>query len=389
MNTEELVRLITQQVLQNFPGATACAGCSGGCAGMCAQQCPDDCRVVVSAGADRLSAPLGIRQIAPDLAAMIDHTLLKPDATADQVMQLCQEARQYQFASVCLNPSWVALAARELRGSNVPVCTVVGFPLGATMPEVKAFEAQRCIADGAREVDMVINIGALKSRDYRLVAHDISAVVQAAHSCNVLVKVIIETALLSDEEKVEACALAQAAGAAQAIGRCRQGNQCCSTPGIDHFTGIADDRSRRSDPSRVAVAFFAKTGSSSLQELQFLLLVLPGVRIRQRRLGPCDAGPVLGLLRVQRDQVVQAGGNVLLCLDRLDRTLRDADRAVDAFIGVDDEHVRTFPEAIHRTDVHAVGVLAANAGFKDDVRHGDRQVGQRSGHFTREWPTAS
>ena len=213
MNTEELVRLITQQVLQNFSGATACAGCSGGCAGMCAQQCPDDCRVVVSAGADRLSAPLGIRQIAPDLAAMIDHTLLKPDATADQVMQLCQEARQYQFASVCLNPSWVALAARELRGSNVPVCTVVGFPLGATMPEVKAFEAQRCIADGAREVDMVINIGALKSRDYRLVAHDISAVVQAAHSCNVLVKVIIETALLSDEEKVEACALAQAAGA--------------------------------------------------------------------------------------------------------------------------------------------------------------------------------
>ena len=177
MNTEELVRLITQQVLQNFSGATACAGCSGGCAGMCAQQCPDDCRVVVSAGADRLSAPLGIRQIAPDLAAMIDHTLLKPDATADQVMQLCQEARQYQFASVCLNPSWVALAARELRGSSVPVCTVVGFPLGATMPEVKAFEAQRCIADGAREVDMVINIGALKSRDYRLVAHDISAVV--------------------------------------------------------------------------------------------------------------------------------------------------------------------------------------------------------------------
>ena len=213
MNTEELVRLITQQVLQNFSGAAACTGCSGGCAGMCAQQCPDDCRVVVSAGADRLSAPLGIRQIAPDLAAMIDHTLLKPDATADQVMQLCQEARQYQFASVCLNPSWVALAARELRRSNVPVCTVVGFPLGATMPEVKAFEAQRCIADGAREVDMVINIGALKSRDYRLVAHDISAVVQAAHSCNVLVKVIIETALLSDEEKVEACALAQAAGA--------------------------------------------------------------------------------------------------------------------------------------------------------------------------------
>jgi len=216
VNTEELVRLITQQVLQNLSGSTGaaiCAGCGESCAGMCVQQCPDDCRAVVSAGAERLSAPLGIRQVSADLGALIDHTLLKPDATAEQVVQLCLEARQYQFASVCLNPSWVALAARELRGSKVPVCTVVGFPLGATLPEVKAFETQRCIADGAREIDMVINIGALKSRDYRLVAHDISAVVQAAHSCNVLVKVIIETSLLTDEEKVEACALAQAAGA--------------------------------------------------------------------------------------------------------------------------------------------------------------------------------
>lgn len=216
MNTDELVRLITQQVLFNLAGSagsTTCAGCGANCEGMCVQHCPDDCRAVVSAGADRLSAPLGIRQVASDLGAMIDHTLLKPDATAEQVVQLCLEARQYQFASVCLNPCWVALAARELHGSSVPVCTVVGFPLGATLPEVKAFETQRCIADGAREVDMVINIGALKSRDYRLVAHDISAVVQAAHSCHVLVKVIIETSLLTDEEKVEACALAQAAGA--------------------------------------------------------------------------------------------------------------------------------------------------------------------------------
>jgi len=216
VNTEELVRLITEQVLRNVSGSmgsAGCAGCGANCEGMCVQQCPDDCRAVVSAGADRLSAPLGIRQVASDLGAMIDHTLLKPDATAEQVVQLCLEARQYQFASVCLNPCWVALAAHELHGSSVPVCTVVGFPLGATLPEVKAFEAQRCIADGAREVDMVINIGALKSRDYRLVAHDISAVVQAAHSCRVLVKVIIETSLLTDEEKVEACALAQAAGA--------------------------------------------------------------------------------------------------------------------------------------------------------------------------------
>ncbi len=213
MNTEELVRLITAQVLHNLSGGAACAGCSGGCAGLCVQQCPDDCRIVVGAGADRLSAHPGIRHIAPDLAGMIDHTLLKPEATAEQVTQLCHEARQHRFASVCINPSWVALAAQELRGSQVPVCTVVGFPLGATLPEVKAFETQRCLADGAREIDMVINIGALKSRNYRLAAQDVSAVVQAAHGCQALVKVIIETALLTDEEKIEACALAQAAGA--------------------------------------------------------------------------------------------------------------------------------------------------------------------------------
>ncbi|MCX7669712.1 MAG: deoxyribose-phosphate aldolase, partial [Anaerolineae bacterium] len=141
------------------------------------------------------------------------HTLLKPEATADQIVKLCAEARENGFATVCVNPTWVALAAQELRGSPVKVCTVVGFPLGATLPEVKAFETERAIALGASEIDMVQNIGALKSRDYKLVADDIAAVVRVAHARQASVKVIIETALLTDDEKIESCVIAQAAGA--------------------------------------------------------------------------------------------------------------------------------------------------------------------------------
>jgi deoxyribose-phosphate aldolase len=150
---------------------------------------------------------------ASDMASKIDHTLLKPQATEDQFRQLCAEARQYHFATVCVNPAWVPLCAELLRGSPVKVCTVVGFPLGATLPDVKAFEAQRCIVLGAAEVDMVINIGALKSRQYDVVQADIAAVVNAAHALGGSVKVIIETAYLTDEEKARACTLAQAAGA--------------------------------------------------------------------------------------------------------------------------------------------------------------------------------
>ncbi|MDW8318067.1 MAG: deoxyribose-phosphate aldolase [Anaerolineae bacterium] len=151
--------------------------------------------------------------MAADLARMIDHTLLKPEATADQIVKLCAEARENGFATVCVNPTWVALAAQELRGSPVKVCTVVGFPLGATLPEVKAFETERAIALGASEIDMVQNIGALKSRDYKRVADDIAAVVRVAHARQASVKVIIETALLTDDEKIESCVIAQAAGA--------------------------------------------------------------------------------------------------------------------------------------------------------------------------------
>lgn len=147
------------------------------------------------------------------LAALIDHTLLKPEATAAQIEALCAEARQYGFASVCVNPAYVRLAARRLRRSGVAVCTVAGFPLGATLPEVKAFEAGRALALGASEIDMVLNIGALKDGDHALVARDIRAVVKVAHAAGALVKVILETCLLTDDEKSAACHLAQKARA--------------------------------------------------------------------------------------------------------------------------------------------------------------------------------
>ncbi len=212
-NHAELIAQITEHVLQLLDQGDGCEACGHGCAGLCVQTCPDDCRALVRVGAARLSTVPGIQGVAPDLASMIDHTLLKPEATAEQIVKLCQEARQHHFASVCINPAWVPLAADELRGSRVAVCTVVGFPLGATLPEVKAFETQRCVTAGASEIDMVINIGALKSRDYRWVAQDISSVVRVAHSGGAMVKVIIEAALLSEEEKVEASALSKAAGA--------------------------------------------------------------------------------------------------------------------------------------------------------------------------------
>ena len=144
-------------------------------------------------------------------AAMIDHTLLKADATRDQIEKLCAEAKKYVFASVCVNPTWVKYSAELLAGTEVKVCTVIGFPLGASTSAVKAFETKDAIANGATEIDMVINIGALKNGEYDVVRDDIKAVVDAANGT--LVKVIIETCLLTDEEKVKACELAVEAGA--------------------------------------------------------------------------------------------------------------------------------------------------------------------------------
>ncbi|MEK9198759.1 deoxyribose-phosphate aldolase [Ureibacillus sp. 179-F W5.1 NHS] len=144
-------------------------------------------------------------------ASMIDHTLLKAETTKNQIEKLCEEAKKYEFASVCVNPTWVHYSAQLLSGTNVKVCTVIGFPLGATTSEVKAFETKNAIENGAQEIDMVINIGALKDGNYNLVRDDIKAVVDAANGT--LVKVIIESCLLTDEEKMKACELSVEAGA--------------------------------------------------------------------------------------------------------------------------------------------------------------------------------
>jgi deoxyribose-phosphate aldolase len=201
-NYDQLIDQITDMVLAKLSGE---------------EYCPTFCRAdverIVDAGAERIGIVLGETATAHDWASLIDHTLLKPEASESDIRKLCDEAKQFGFASVCVNPGWVKTAAQFLKGSGVPVCTVIGFPLGATLPDVKAYEARRAIFNGAREVDMVINIGALKSGDDCAVEDDIKAVVEAAHENHILCKVIIETALLTDEEKVRACLAAKNAGA--------------------------------------------------------------------------------------------------------------------------------------------------------------------------------
>lgn len=174
------------------------------------------CRFGLRADDTSAAAPSAC-DLAPPLARLIDHTALKPETSEADVRTLCEEARRYCFASVCINPAYVPLAAEVLRGSPVRVCTVVGFPLGATFTEIKALETERAVREGATEIDMVLNIGWLKSSRYDAVERDVRAVVEAARgrrgSDRALVKVILETALLTDEEKVIACVLAQNAGA--------------------------------------------------------------------------------------------------------------------------------------------------------------------------------
>lgn len=179
------------------------------------QSCsPHHIACAIQAGASRIGLAPGQTEVgAGDVARFIDHTLLKPEATRAEIEKLCAEARANGFASVCVNPTWVKESAFALYGSPVKVCTVIGFPLGATLPDVKAYEARRAIFDGATEIDMVLNIGALRSGDDDLVRRDITAVVDAAHDACAIVKVILETALLTDEEKVRACMLAKEAGA--------------------------------------------------------------------------------------------------------------------------------------------------------------------------------
>lgn len=214
-SVDQLVQFITNEVLAALPaaGAMTCSTCNQPCHGHCVSQHPEAARRLVQAGASRLSTRLGVGDVASDLAGTIDHTLLRADATETQIRQLCEEARRYQFASVCVNPTWVPLAAELLAGARPVVCTVLGFPLGATLAEVKAYECQAAVNRGACEVDMVLNIGALKSLHYDAVHKDIAGVARVAHAAGALLKVIIETALLTEEEKVEACVLSQAAGA--------------------------------------------------------------------------------------------------------------------------------------------------------------------------------
>ena len=211
LDLQRLIQIIVEEIAASDAAPVpAPARCS--CHALLYECCPDRLRGVLNAGATRLGlhatggAPGGV-------ASMIDHTLLKPDATRKDIETLCREAAEYRFASVCVNPTWVALCASLLPGTGVKVCSVVGFPLGATTPDTKHYETRRAIFDGAREIDMVINVGALKSGDLRVVERDIEAVTSPCREAGALSKVIIEAALLTDDEKITACTLAKAAAA--------------------------------------------------------------------------------------------------------------------------------------------------------------------------------
>jgi len=208
---ERLVEIITEEVMaagRRPPSAPSQCACHA----VLYECCPDRLRGVLDAGASRIGLHAS-GGAAGSVAGMIDHTLLKPDATRTDIEKLCREAAEFHFATVCVNPTWVAACAARLRGTGVGVCSVVGFPLGATTADVKHYEPRRAVFDGATEIDMVINIGALKSGELQVVERDIQAVVSPCRDANAIVKVIIEAALLTDDEKITASALTKAAGA--------------------------------------------------------------------------------------------------------------------------------------------------------------------------------
>ena len=210
---EEILARVSRPALSKAEGLNipdvVCPGCT--------QRCPQTCAVktkeIVAMGADRISASERLTKIDSTIASLIDHTILKPDATRAEVVKICQEARKYRFASVCVNPYWVPLVAAELAGAPVKVCTVVGFPLGATTTESKIAETEAAVRVGAQEIDMVMNVGALRSGDQEAVKQDIHGVAEAAHRAGAILKVILETALLDDNQKATACTLAKLAGA--------------------------------------------------------------------------------------------------------------------------------------------------------------------------------
>jgi len=224
-DVDRLVELITQKVRDRLDGRTKLAVLPrdrGECnddtnedcpeCGVCVVRRPWSVRAMEGAGAGRVGAASGVGEVPADMAKLIDHTLLKPEATRDDVVKLCEEARKYRFASVCVNTTWVPLCKSMLAGTDVIVCAVVGFPLGAMSPTAKAYEAREAVRQGAREIDMVINIGALKSRDYETVFEDICRVVKSSAPAGV--KVILETSALTQEEKIIAISLSKLAGAA-------------------------------------------------------------------------------------------------------------------------------------------------------------------------------
>jgi deoxyribose-phosphate aldolase len=218
---EQIVRVVTEEVVRYLgtPAVSPAAGPAGDdqicpdCDLNCAEKCARKTRAVVAAGADRISCGPSVIELESGFAGLIDHTLLKPEASREDIRKLCQEAVRFGFASVCINPCNVALAAELVRGSDVKVCTVIGFPLGATLSRVKMFEAEEAIKLGAQEVDMVLNVGALKSGQDDVVEADIRGVVDVAHREGAICKVIFETSLLTVEEKVRASLASKKAGA--------------------------------------------------------------------------------------------------------------------------------------------------------------------------------
>jgi deoxyribose-phosphate aldolase len=218
---DALVAQIAEELLTRLPtpptkkgeGLNLPASVCPGCVQRCPQTCARNTRQIIAAGADRVSASERLTKIDPAIARLIDHTLLKPESTRADIVKLCREARQYEFASVCVNPYWVPLVTSELAGSPVKVCTVVGFPLGATSTEAKVAETAAALRAGAQEIDMVINVGALRSGDHEAAKLDIQQVVKVAHEAGAIVKVILETALLDDNQKAVASTLAKLAGA--------------------------------------------------------------------------------------------------------------------------------------------------------------------------------
>lgn len=208
---EELIEAITRKVLAELEREPEreCADCEGSCA----SHCPDKVRAMVDEGAVRIGYNGRGGDIPADIASYIDHTLLKPGATGADIDRLCEEARRYNFAAVCVNPVWVRRAREKLRGSKVIIASVVGFPLGANATEIKVMETRRALREGAREIDMVVNVGLLKEGEYDAVGKDIARVADACREVGAVCKVIIEAGLLTDEEKVIACQLAKQAKA--------------------------------------------------------------------------------------------------------------------------------------------------------------------------------